>query len=343
MKQAMLVSEKAFEIQEVAMPVQNKEEVLVQVSSVGICGSDLHVYAGHHPKVKAPIVLGHECTGIIAETIEGTELKAGTSVAIMPLIGCGQCQHCLRNKPNICINRQVIGFQRPGALAEKISIPVDNIIPLPKYFDLRTGIMYEPLSVIIHAAKLAEVTDRRDVLITGAGTIGLLTGTYLRDTYDLNIIFLEINPNRIAFAEKLGFQVVTNIDQFTDRLQTPQRPLVFECTGNLKLFEALMEMQPAPSKIVIVSTFEKTNMYGLHTLCRYETALIGSQMYTLEDVEEAIEILGSSKKKSYEELIVKKRFSIDEVQEAYEESIQSTDGVKVIIDVATKNDNAVFV
>ncbi|MGM7721753.1 zinc-dependent alcohol dehydrogenase [Metabacillus sp. Hm71] len=336
MKQAMLIREKEFEIQEVGMPVKKKEEVLVRVSSVGICGSDLHVYAGHHPKVKAPIVLGHECTGIIAETLEGTELKAGTPVAIMPLIGCGQCQHCLKNKPNICINRQVIGFQRSGALAETISVPVDNIITLPKNFDLRTGIMYEPLSVIIHAAKLAEITNRRDVLITGAGTIGLLTGTYLRDTYDLNIIFLEINPNRIEFAKKLGFQVVTNIAQCSEELQTPQRPIVFECTGNLKVFEGLMEMHPAPSKVIIVSTFEKTNMYGLHALCRYETSLIGSQMYTMEDVEEAIQILGSSKKKSYEALVVKKKFSINNVQEAYEESIQSTDGVKVIIDVASK-------
>lgn len=334
MKQAMLIENEKFAVRNVPLPETVPGEVLVKVSTVGVCGSDLHVYLGHHPRVKAPVVLGHECTGTICGSVPGTSLTEGTPVAIMPLIGCGECVHCKLNEPNLCLNRKVIGFQRPGGLAEVISVPLSNVIPLPEHLDLRLGAMYEPLAVIVHATRVTAMTPDTQVFITGAGTIGLLTALYLRHTGNYDIYLVEINPKRKQFAESLGFRVVTDIQALNDAANGKERPVVFECTGNLGVLEAALNLAPSPREVNIISTFEKSKTLGIHSFCRFETKIVGSQMYTRRDIDRAIEELSGSHQGEYAKLIVNKVFTLDEVQQAFAEAISSTDGVKVMIRVS---------
>nr|WP_281252510.1 alcohol dehydrogenase catalytic domain-containing protein [Oceanobacillus timonensis] len=306
------------------------DEVLVEIKYVGICGSDLHVYHGSHPKVKPPAVLGHECTGIIYDGNE--HFLENTPVAINPLIGCGVCKHCQAGEPNICVSRTVIGFQKEGGLSQVIAVPKNNILPLSEEFPLRTGVLYEPLAVVIHAAKQANLKKQQDVIITGAGTIGLLSGIYIQDNFDVTVSFIERDSKRIEFAESLGFHVYKQIDDVP--MKTIQRPIFFECTGNLPLFKKILDYKPAAAEIIIVSTFEKELEIPIFALLPNETVIQGSQMYTEKDLKQALEILSTSKRYLYEEIVIKKDYSYHEVNTAYETVTNNNEKrVKAIINM----------
>lgn len=331
MRQAKLIHDREFVVEDADEPPHAEGEVLVRVSFVGVCGSDLHVYLGHHPKVSAPVVLGHECAGTVYWAPEDAGLDVGTPVTFTPLVPCKSCSHCRLNKPNICLNRQVIGFQRPGGLSDVVSVPTENVIPLPSGFDLRRGALCEPLAVAVHATSLADIAPDQPVAITGAGPIGLLVGMYAREAYRADLQFVEINPHRTDFAEGLGFEVASAASELDRALGSQRQSVVFDCTGRPEVVNSVMDLLPAPAEIVLVGTFKHSQAIGLHFMGRYETRIVGSQMYTMEDMVGAVETLADSNGQTYERLISDKAFPLEHVREAYEEAIDPADGVKVQI------------
>lgn len=332
MRQALLSNPNEFQMQEVEIPKKTENEVLIKVAYVGVCGSDLHVYIGHHPKVKAPVVIGHELTGYIEEAPAGSSLKKGQKIAAVPYVGCGTCEHCKAGKPNLCYQRQVYGFQRSGAHSEFIALPEANIIPLPDDYDMKMGTLYEPLAVIVHGLSLIKMKEEQQIFVTGAGTIGLITSLYAKDTLKKDVTIVEVNEMRIKLAKSLGFRVVSSTEALHEVWNGKARPVIVECTGNLGVFESLFDLKPAPADIMILSNFPKEKQIGIHFMCRYETKIYGSQMYVKEEVEQAIQIL-SEQKEAYRKLIVDKDFPLEHARDAFEESIHGTDGVKVVIRV----------
>lgn len=332
MRQALLSNPYEFQMQDVKNPGRGENEVLIKVAYVGVCGSDLHVYNGHHPKVKAPVVIGHEMTGYVEEAPEGSSLRKGQKIAAVPYVGCGTCEHCKAGKPNLCYQRQVYGFQRPGAHAEYIALPEANVIALPEDYDMKMGTLYEPLAVIVHGLSLIKMKEKQQIFVTGAGTIGLITSLYARDTLKRDVTIVEVNEDRVKLAQSLGFSVVNSTEALCGVWNGGDRPVVVECTGNLGVFESLFDLRPAPADIMILSNFPKEKQIGIHFMCRYETKVYGSQMYVKEEVLEAIEIL-SRQKNTYKKLIVDKDFPLEDAKDAFEEAIHGTDGVKSVIRV----------
>lgn len=333
MRQAVLVNDREFAIRDTNEPPYAPGEVLIRVSCVGVCGSDLHVYSGRHPKVRSPVVLGHECAGTVCWAPEEVGLEVGAPVTFSPLVPCKTCAHCRLNRPNICLNRQVIGFQRPGGLADVVSVPAENVIPLPEGFDLRKGALCEPLAVAVHAASLVEIARDQPVVVTGAGPIGLLVGMHAREAYGADVHFVEINPHRTEFAEDLGFEVVSAVSELDRALGSRHQAVVFECTGRPEVVGSVMDLVPAPAGVVLVGTFERSQTMGLHFMSRYETRVVGSQMYTMADIERAVVTLAGSNGQTYERLISSKVFPLEHVREAYEEALNPAYSVKVQISV----------
>ncbi|WP_273846788.1 zinc-dependent alcohol dehydrogenase [Rubrobacter calidifluminis] len=333
MRRVVLTGTRNFTITETVEPSRMPDEVLVAVSIVGVCGSDLHVFLGRHPRVRAPVVLGHECAGRVYWAPEDTGLEVGEPVTFTPLVPCKVCAHCRLNRPNICLNRQVIGFQRPGGLADIVSVPVENVIPLPEGFDLRKGALCEPLAVAVHAASLVGIARDQPVVVTGAGPIGLLVGMHAREAYGADVHFVEINPRRTEFAEDLGFEVVSAVSELEWALGSRHQAVVFECTGRLEVVSSLMDLVPAPAAVVLVGTFERSQDMGLYLMSRYETRVVGSQMYTMADIERAVSILSGSNGQIYGRLISSKVFPLEHVREAYEEALNPAYSVKVQVSV----------
>ncbi|QUW21266.1 alcohol dehydrogenase catalytic domain-containing protein [Sporosarcina sp. Marseille-Q4063] len=333
MKKALLIKKGEFEVINDEKPRLKENHVLVKSKIVGVCGSDLHVFLGSHPRISAPAVLGHECLGEVAESSPDSIFKPGDRVALYPIVSCGKCAYCKVGEENLCIEREVIGFKFSGGLAEYLKLHEKNLIKIPKNFDFSVGVLYEPLAVIIHAVSLIEIKKGQPVIITGAGTIGLLTATYLREELGVNPYLIEKNEDRITFAKTLGFQVYNSIHDAERNNNELLRPLVFECTGYYPLLKSLLTLNVVPKKVVILSTFQKDDAIYINEFGKYEISVVSSQMYKKEEVIDAITILSTEKREKYRPLIVDEKYYLENVQQAYERSLNTTNGVKVIIEI----------
>ena len=174
MKALVYTAEKTMEFKDVADPKPGSGEALVRVRASGICGSDMHAWAGHDERRPSPLILGHEAAGEII----GFGGKA-RRVSVNPLVSCGGCTACEASKDNLCPNRQIISMPpREGAFAELLAIPESNLIDVPDHVALEHAALCEPLACGWHANRLAAAAldaGLKDVtcLVLGGGAIGL--------------------------------------------------------------------------------------------------------------------------------------------------------------------------
>ena len=183
---------------------------LIEIAHVGICGSDMHAYAGHDERRPAPLILGHEAAGrVIAGPGEGTR------VTINPLVTCGSCEACRAGRDNLCPERQIISMPpRAGAFAERLVMPERNLVAIPEDVPTENAALAEPLACGWHAARLAASALDRPLAaarcqVIGAGAIGLGAALVLAAWGAREITLVEANPARRAVAAAAGdFQVV---------------------------------------------------------------------------------------------------------------------------------------
>ncbi len=184
-------------------PVPGKGQALLTVTSVGICGSDLHWFSEQgigDARLTHPLVLGHEFAAVIAE---GS--RAGERVAVEPAISCGTCEFCQRGHPNLCANVVFSGHGlQDGALREKMAWPVENLFSLPKALSDDDGAMLEPHGVAIHTVDLGHLKAGMTVGVFGCGPIGLLIVQMARLSGAANIVATDLLPQRVEAAKALG-------------------------------------------------------------------------------------------------------------------------------------------
>lgn len=180
-------------VQDVAEPVPGPDEVIVDVTVAGICGSDLH--GVRHPGFRVPpLVLGHEVAGLVD----------GAPVAINPLVNCGQCDLCQRGLTYLCRHRILLGGQRPGALAERLAVPRRLVHPIPVGLSTDAAGMIEPLANAVHAWALANPEPGARVGIIGAGAIGLVTLLVAKSSKAASVSVSDPAESRCELAERLG-------------------------------------------------------------------------------------------------------------------------------------------
>ncbi len=211
MKVLRLHSPGDVRLHEEPIPVPSEGEVLLRVSAVGLCGSDLHWLSegaiGDARLVK-PLVLGHEFAGVI----ESGELR-GQCVAVEPSVGCGRCEFCLEGNPNLCLNQRFAGHDREdGALREYMAWPAHALFPLPDSFSDIDGVMLEPLGVAIHAVDLGHLRPGMTVGVFGCGPIGLLVLQVARISGAATIVATDKLPHRLEAAAALGAAAVFPAD-----------------------------------------------------------------------------------------------------------------------------------
>ena len=170
--------EMAFREEADAAPL-DAGEALIEIDAVGICGSDMHAYLGHDPRRVPPLILGHEAAG---QVLDGP--LSGKRVVLNPLITCGHCDHCLNGQQNLCAERDLIGMYRPGAFAQRISMPLGNLIEIPEGMDAALAALTEPAATATHAVNLAERALARPIsearaLVIGGGSVGLFAALTL--------------------------------------------------------------------------------------------------------------------------------------------------------------------
>ena len=191
-------------LEQVADPVCGVDEVIVRVAQAGICGTDLHIYRGEYPST-FPLIAGHEFGGEIVELGKGvTGLHRGQRVAVDPNLSCGQCYFCREEAANHCLNWEGIGVTLPGAFAQYVAAPARACYPLPAKLTDAQAAFVEPLSCVIHALNRLRVWPGDDVLIFGAGPMGLLLVQALRRSGAAQLVVVEQEATRRDLARQLG-------------------------------------------------------------------------------------------------------------------------------------------
>ncbi|MFE4534408.1 zinc-dependent alcohol dehydrogenase family protein [Streptomyces scopuliridis] len=185
-------------------PTPGPRDVVVAVAACGICGTDLHILQGEFAPT-LPIVPGHEFAGEIVEIgSEVTELSVGDKVAVDPSLYCNECRYCRSGRGNLCDRWNAIGVSKPGGAAEFAVAPVANCVKLPDHIDVKDAALIEPLSCAVRGYDVLRSTLGADVLIYGSGTMGLMMLELAKRTGAAGVDVLDINPERLATATKLG-------------------------------------------------------------------------------------------------------------------------------------------
>ncbi|MEX0756400.1 MAG: L-threonine 3-dehydrogenase [Acidimicrobiia bacterium] len=188
-------------------PQFGQDEVLIRVRYTSICGTDLHIRSWDPwaaATIPAPMVVGHEFTGIVEATGAGVQgLSVGMRVSGEGHITCGHCRNCRGGRRNFCRNHLGLGVTRPGAFADYVILPADNVFPVPDHIEDRIAAILDPLGNATHTALAFDVIGE-DVLITGAGPIGLMAAAIVRHIGARHIAVTDINPHRLAMVPAFG-------------------------------------------------------------------------------------------------------------------------------------------
>jgi L-iditol 2-dehydrogenase len=208
---ALLLSEyNHLGVTDVPTPAPAADEILIQVSACGICGSDVHGYDGSTGRRIPPIVMGHEAAGVVVDVGSATSrFQIGDRVTFDSTVFCGQCAYCLRGEVNLCNQRQVIGvscgeYRRAGAFAEFLAVPERIACRLPDSFSFAQAAMLEAVSVALHGVAVADIAGGESVLVIGAGMIGLLLLQAARAAGAARVFVSDVDPSRLELAANLG-------------------------------------------------------------------------------------------------------------------------------------------
>lgn len=197
-------------VKEIKNPDRKPGEALIQVKSIGICGSDIGAYRGSNPLVTYPRVIGHEIAGEVIDIEENSKgIKVGDKVIIDPYIYCGKCYPCSLNRTNCCEDLKVLGVHIDGGMTELFSHPVKLLNKVPNNISWEQVAVAEPLTISLHAIHRTKVQKGEHVAIIGAGPIGLLAAL-AAIAYDAVPILIDIVDERLEFANKLGIKYIIN-------------------------------------------------------------------------------------------------------------------------------------
>ena len=216
MKVAVMTGTRQMEIQEREIPKIKKDEVLVKIEYVGICGSDMHFFeAGRLGNwiVDVPLVLGHESGGTIMEVGENVvDLKPGDRVALEPGVGCGECEMCKKGLYNLCPNMDfmAIPHERDGVFLEYYAHPASMCFKLPDNVFTLEGAMMEPLAVGLHAVNISGAKMGQSAVVLGCGCIGLVTIMALKAAGIDEIYAVDVLEKRLAKAKEVGAMEIIN-------------------------------------------------------------------------------------------------------------------------------------
>ncbi len=189
-------------------PAPGPGDALIRVSHVGVCGSDMHAYLGHDDRRPAPLILGHEVSGVI-----GRGPRAGARVAVNPLVTCGVCPACRAGRDNLCGARQIISMPpREGGFAELLAIPERNLVDVPDHVGDAAAALVEPIACGWHAVRLARAAlgaQAERALVLGGGAIGLGAALSLRAQGVEDALVVEPNVARAEYlSARCGVQVI---------------------------------------------------------------------------------------------------------------------------------------
>ena len=232
-----------LELREVPTPTVGPDDVLIAVHRMSICGTDLHIYDWNEwaaATISPPLIIGHEFMGVVADVGDHvTDIVVGDRVTAEGHVTCGRCRNCRAGRRHLCRDSVGIGIQRDGAFAEFIAVPAFNVYPIPTHIDDDTAAVLDPLGNAVHTTLSFDLVGE-DVLITGAGPIGLMAIPVAQRTGARHVVISDVNETRLALAREMGATRAVNVAEES----------ISDVMGDLGMqegFDVGLEMSGAPA------------------------------------------------------------------------------------------------
>ncbi|MDC0738840.1 alcohol dehydrogenase catalytic domain-containing protein [Cognatishimia sp. SS12] len=312
-------------------------EVMIKIAYCGICGTDLHVYHGHMDgRVGRNRVIGHEMSGVIETLGEGVAgFAPGQKVVVRPLDACGTCPACAAGHSHICHALKFLGLDTDGAMQEFWCVPARTLHCLPEAMRLDHAALIEPVAVACHDVRLSDLKVGEDVVVIGGGPIGLLVALVARDAGG-KVVISEVNENRLAIAQALGFDTVNPIKsdlaaQVAKATAGKGADVVFEVSGTQPGVDAMTRVAATRARIVMVAIHATKPQIDLFQFFWRELKLIGARVYEAEDYERAIEVIACGAVPA--DQVITDIHPLTEIQTAFESLVGDPTAMKSLIKV----------
>ncbi len=281
------------EVREVSSPKVSPGKTLVKVTYCGICGSDIGIFAGKHPRAKAPLILGHEFIGVIDE-IEGElkGFKVGDRVAGWPNIPCKECYFCKLGIPHVCKNLKITGIDLDGGVAEYVVCDTENLVKLDQSLSNKAASIIEPLAVAVRSLHQAGFKSLSTVAVMGAGPIGLMVAIMLKYASASRIIISDMNEGRLSLCKEFGFETVNITEQsLTEYVNSTTNGVgtdyVFECSGTEMGSLEMSKVCRIGGTICQTGVHKQPHQVDLRDINFKEQQIIGSRGHTMDEFRQA--------------------------------------------------------
>jgi len=253
--------EEGIWLDDVPTPEVGHNDVLIQVRKTAICGTDVHIYNWDdwsQATVPVPMTVGHEYAGVVVEVgSEVTGLKPGDRVSGEGHITCGHCRNCRAGRRHLCRNSMGVGVNRPGCFAEYLALPAVNAFPLPAEIDDDIASILDPLGNATHTALSFDLVGE-DVLITGAGPIGIMAAAIARHVGARFVVITDVNDYRLGLADKMGADRTVNVaresldDVMAELGMEEGFDVGLEMSGNGQAFNDLLRVMNNGGKVALL-------------------------------------------------------------------------------------------
>ena len=318
-------------IESVADPKPSANEVIVQVTRCGICGSDLHMTAEPTFAVAPGSVLGHEYAGEVVETGSGvTKLRAGDRVSVMPLHGCGQCAACLAGKPSWCAAFQLDG----GGYAQYSRATEPQCVKLPQDIGLEDAALAEPLAVALHGVVLAEMKAGAKVLVIGAGPIGLGAAFWARRLGAAKVAVTDLYDFQQERAYDMGAtaflsQNENTIEKVNAALGGPPE-IILECVGKPGVIAHAIDQAAPRATIVVLGLCTMPDTFNPFVALSKEVRIQTSAFFHAQEFQAAIDALESGH--AAPRALVTDTVPLSGMPETFESLRKRTKQCKILVD-----------
>jgi threonine 3-dehydrogenase len=290
---------KGIWMEDVPIPEPGTNEVLIKVEKTAICGTDVHIYqwdSWAEKTIKPGLVIGHEFVGRIQELGDGvTGYQVGDRVSAEGHIVCGHCRNCRAGHPHVCANTIGIGVNRNGAFAEYIVVPSSNLWPIPDEIAPELAAFFDPFGNAAHCALQFDLVGE-DVLITGAGPIGIIAAGICRHVGARHVVISDVNDYRLGLAKNMGASRIINVQResigdVVKELHIDGFDIGLEMSGNPTAFNDLLHHMYHGGKVALLGLlpdgtgcdwdqiiFKGLELHGIYGRRMYETWYKMTQM-----------------------------------------------------------------
>lgn len=337
MKAAKLLAPGHIEVvDEPMVQIAQSTEVLVRVKAVGICGTDLHIFHEGRADIDYPLIMGHELSGIVKEVGNSVHnLKAGDHVVLDPVISCGLCGSCKKGRFNVCKTVKCFGVHEQGAYCEYIVVDQSKLHKISHDFTFEEAAFVEPFSVAVNILSRAGIEEANDVVILGAGTIGLCL-LQVAKSFNARVLITDIKNNKLMKAKELGADYIINsseesLESAILRIFPDGENIIIDAVGTSALFETTMKLASPASTVVVIGFDSKEAKIIPASITRKELNIVGSRM-NCGKFPDTIKLFESGKVNS--KSMISAVYPLDRIQEAFEFSLKNSDKiVKTIIQI----------